>query len=69
MPKQGAIRRAKLSYEKYGWDEKKERLTWQLKFKSINPLKKRGGKPFPLGEREIWNIAEEVVRRLVKGNG
>lgn len=56
------VRRCTLRYEV--WDEEEKR--WKERFKSINPFKKRRPKPVSLGEREIWNLSEEIVKGLKK---
>jgi len=54
------VRRAKLRYEV--WDS--ERRRWTLKYKSINPDKKRG-KP-TLGESALVKRVEEEVKNAKK---
>lgn len=55
------IRRAILKYELYDSETKK----FIVKYKSINPDKKRGGKT--LGEREIWSLAGDTGNLLRRG--
>ena len=57
------IRRVTLKYEIF--DE--EAGKWRTKYRSINPLKKRGGEGVPLGEREIWVRVDEVLEEEGRG--
>jgi len=58
MKKGKGIRRATLKYDIFDEEANK----WRTKYRSVNPLKKRGGKGVSLGEQEIWIKAEKVLK-------